>query len=55
MIQRVEVGFKKGVKDVWGEKIKKRIIEDLNLSVLDVKTIDVYSIEGDLTDRKSVV
>lgn len=48
---RIEVGFKKEVKDVLGEKIKKSIIEDLNLRVLDVKTIDVYTIEAELTKK----
>lgn len=50
-IQRIEVSFKKGVKDALGEKIKKIVIEDLNLPVFDVKTVDVYSIEAELPKK----
>jgi len=46
---RIEIGFKPGIKDALGEKIKKRIIEDFNISVSDVKTIDVYTIDLNLS------
>ncbi|MBU4298731.1 phosphoribosylformylglycinamidine synthase, partial [Patescibacteria group bacterium] len=51
-IQRIEVGFKNGIKDALGEKIKKQIVEDLNLPVLKVKTVDVYTIEADLAKKE---
>lgn len=52
MIHRIKVGFKKGVRDALGEKIKKGIIEDLNLPVLEVKTVDVYCLEAELTEKE---
>ena len=50
MIQRIEVGFKKGIRDALGEKIKKRIIEDLNVPVDNVTTIDVYTLDAEDAD-----
>jgi len=40
MAHRIEVGFREGIRDALGEKVKKRIIEDLNILVANVKTID---------------
>ncbi len=33
MVSRIEVGFKKGIRDALGEKTKKRIIDNLSLPV----------------------
>ena len=67
MAHRIEVGFKEGVRDALGEKIKKRIIdelrssspfanarviEDLNIPVENVKTIDVYTIDAALSKEQ---
>ncbi len=49
MADRIEVGFKKGVRDALGEKTKKRISENLGLPVDHVATVEVYTIEGNLT------
>ena len=49
MAYRIEVGFKEGIRDALGEKIKMRIIVNLSLSVEKVSTIEVYTIAGDLT------
>jgi phosphoribosylformylglycinamidine synthase len=49
IIHRIEVGFKEGIRDALGESIKKRIIEDLDIRVNGVKTIDVYTVEADLS------
>ena len=48
MANRIEIGFKKGIRDALGEKIKRRIIEHLHLNVDEVKTVEVYTIDGDL-------
>jgi len=48
MVHRIEVGFKEGIRDVLGEKIKRKIIEHLDIAVEEVKTIDVYTIEGEI-------
>ncbi len=49
MAHRIEVGFKQGIRDALGEKTKKRIIDHLGLQVTGVDTIEVYTIDGDLS------
>lgn len=49
MADRIEVGFKKGIRDALGEKIKRRISANFSLPVEKVHTIEVYTIEGGLT------
>jgi phosphoribosylformylglycinamidine synthase len=49
MAERIEVGFKKGIRDALGEKIKRRIRDNFSLPVEKVSTIEVYTIEGGLT------
>lgn len=52
MTHRIEVGFKEGIRDALGEKVKKRVIEDLNISVKNVKTVDVYTIDANLSKEQ---
>jgi len=52
MASRIEVGFKKGIRDALGEKIKKRIADNFSLPVEKVSTIEVYTIAGDLTKKE---
>jgi phosphoribosylformylglycinamidine synthase len=52
MADRIEVGFKSGIRDALGEKTKKRIIDNLGLQVADVATIEVYTVAGELTARE---
>ena len=47
-INRIEVGFKKGVRDALGERVRRRIVEHLRINVDEVRTIDVYTVEGNL-------
>jgi len=49
MADRIEVGFKEGIRDALGEKTKKRIIDNLGLAVAKVATIEVYTIAGELS------
>jgi phosphoribosylformylglycinamidine (FGAM) synthase PurS component len=49
MIYRVEIGLKPNIRDARGEKIKRRIIDDLDISVDTVKTIDVYTVDAGLS------
>ncbi len=49
MAHRIEVGFKPSVKDAWGEKIKRRIWEDLHYRVERVEGIEVYILDRDLS------
>jgi phosphoribosylformylglycinamidine synthase len=52
MADRIEIGFKEGIRDALGEKIKRRIIEHLHINVDSVKTIEVHTIEGNLTEKE---
>ena len=52
MADRIEIGFKEGVRDSLGEKIKKRIVENLHIKVDSVKTVDVHTIDGSLTRKE---
>ncbi len=49
MADRIEVGFKEGIRDALGEKTRKRIIDNLAMAVARVATIEVYTIAGELT------
>jgi phosphoribosylformylglycinamidine synthase len=49
MANRIEIGFREGIRDALGEKIKKRIIDDLRIQADSVTTVEVYTIEGDLS------
>ena len=49
MVHRIEVGFREGIRDVLGEKTGRKIIEHLGIDVTEVKTIDVYTLEGDIS------
>ncbi len=51
MAHRIEIGFKKGIRDALGEKIKRRIVENLHISVDKVRTIDIYTIDGLLSTK----
>jgi len=50
MTSRIEVGFKIGIKDALGDSTRKRIVEDLNINVENVRTIDVYTIDADISN-----
>ncbi|MGD0623634.1 MAG: phosphoribosylformylglycinamidine synthase subunit PurS [Thermodesulfobacteriota bacterium] len=52
MAYRVEIGLKPNIRDARGEKIKRRIINDLTISVDSVKTIDVYTVDGNLSKEE---
>ncbi|MEF2145779.1 MAG: phosphoribosylformylglycinamidine synthase subunit PurS [Desulfovibrionaceae bacterium] len=46
MLFRVEVGLKEHVRDVQGEKVAHKIREELGLSVAQVRTVRVFTVEG---------
>ncbi len=48
MAHRIEVGFKQGLQDALGERIAKRVAEELGISVESVRTIDVFTIDEKL-------
>ena len=47
MAHRIEVAYKEWIKDVPGEKLKKRIKRDFGLAV-DVHVADVYTVDADV-------
>ena len=49
MPHRIEVGFKPSVRDAWGERIKKRIWEDLRYRADMVAGIEVYTLDVELS------
>jgi len=52
MINRIEVGFKPNVVDALGNSIRKRITEDLKINVESVKTVDVYTVDSNLSNEE---
>ena len=52
MAVRIEVGFKPGIKDALGENLKRRIIEDFAVEVTSVRTINVYTIDQELSSSQ---
>jgi phosphoribosylformylglycinamidine synthase II len=49
MIYRIVVGFKPGIRDALGEKTQRKIIEHLGINVESVETVEIYTVEGNLT------
>ena len=52
MPSRIEVSFKPDYRDPLGESVQRAIMEDLGLSVDQVRTIDVYTIDADMTPQE---
>ncbi len=53
MAIRIEVGFKEGIGDAAGEALRKRVAEDLGLKVDTIRTIDVYTIDKELSPAQT--
>jgi phosphoribosylformylglycinamidine synthase II len=49
MPKRIEIALKAGVRDARGERIKREIEHFLHLSVDEVRTIDVYTVDAALS------
>jgi phosphoribosylformylglycinamidine synthase len=52
MAWRVEVGLKEGIRDARGERVKREIREHLGIELDQVRTIDVYTIDADLSPEE---
>jgi len=48
MIHRIEIGFKQDIRDVLGEKTERKITEHLGIDITRVRTVEVYTIAGDI-------
>ena len=46
MAHRIEISCKEGLRDVPGEKLKRRIKSDLGIHVDDARVVDVYTIDA---------
>ncbi|MBN2496674.1 MAG: phosphoribosylformylglycinamidine synthase [Deltaproteobacteria bacterium] len=49
---RIEVGLREGFADAVGERLCKRIQEQLGIPVEQVRCVDVYTLDVDLTDEQ---
>ncbi|MEZ4598952.1 MAG: phosphoribosylformylglycinamidine synthase subunit PurS [Syntrophotaleaceae bacterium] len=49
MTWRIEVGLKEGVRDARGERIRREIEDHLGIELERVRTIDVYTVDADLS------
>ncbi|MEW6376797.1 MAG: phosphoribosylformylglycinamidine synthase subunit PurS [Thermodesulfobacteriota bacterium] len=49
MAHRIEIGLKKGIRDPLGEKVGRRIKNDLGLPVESVKTLSVFTLDIELS------
>ena len=54
MAHRIEVSLKGEVRDARGERVRREIEDFLHLPVASVRTIDVYSIDAQLSDEELV-
>lgn len=54
MIHRIEVGFQEGVRDALGEKIRRRMAEHLGIQVKAVKTVEVFTLEGEVSEKEAL-
>ena len=52
MASRIEIGFREGIRDALGEKIRRRIIDHLRIPVDAVRTVEVYTIDAALTPEE---
>ncbi len=52
MVWRIEVGLKQGVRDARGERVKREIREHLGIALESVRTLDVYTVDGALTEAQ---
>lgn len=53
MIHRIEVGFQEGVKDALGHKIRQRVVQHLGILLSSVRTIEVFTLEGELSEEEA--
>ena len=46
MAHRIEISHKEGIRDVPGEKLKRRIKSDLGIDVTEARVVDVFTVDA---------
>lgn len=54
MVRRIEIALREGLRDARGERIKREIQHFLHLPVDSVRTIDVYTVDAELSEEEFV-
>jgi phosphoribosylformylglycinamidine synthase len=49
---RIEIGLKRGIRDPLGEKVRRKIQNDLGLSIKSVRTISVFTLDMELSEKE---
>lgn len=49
MAHRIEAAFRPGFEDALGRSVRERIRPGLGLPVRDVRTVDVYTLDGEFS------
>ena len=52
MAWRIVVGLKKSVKDARGERVRRNIVDHLNIDLPAVQTLDVYTVDATLSSEE---
>ncbi|MEW6428531.1 MAG: AIR synthase-related protein, partial [Thermodesulfobacteriota bacterium] len=52
MLARIQAALKPSINDSYGEKIRKRIQTDLDISLAAVRTVKVFTVDADLTGEQ---
>ncbi|PLX95161.1 MAG: phosphoribosylformylglycinamidine synthase, partial [Desulfuromonas sp.] len=52
MASRIVVALKDGVRDARGERVRREIHEHLGIQLDQVRTIDVYTVDAELSDEE---
>ena len=53
MARRILVGLKNTVRDARGERVKREMAEHLGIKLTGVRTIDVYTVDAELSDDEA--
>lgn len=51
MAHRIEISYKDGIKDVAGEKLRKRIKTDFGFEIIEAHVVDVFTVDKELGQR----
>ena len=52
MVRRIEIALREDARDPRGERIKREILHFFKLPVENVRTIDIYTVDAELSDQE---